>query len=552
MSDIPEGWATTNFGSICGSGQYGWTTKAKAEGSIKYLRTTDITKGQINWQSVPYCSEVPPDFEKYEIQSGDILISRAGSVGFSALISNVPFPTVFASYLIRFVPLQRIEPIYIAYFLKSPEYWQQISQASSGIAIANVNAKKLAELQVPIAPLNEQKRIADKLDRLLARVEACRERCDRIPSILKRFRQSVLATAISGDLTEDWRERNTEVETASALLKRIRDANIQRREIKVGQGISDPFDIPSTWEWVRLFDICKSITDGDHQPPPKAEIGVPFLTISNISKGRLDFNQIRYVPENYYEKINETRKPHLGDILYTAVGATYGIPVLVNIEERFCFQRHIAILKPSHLINSKYLLYTLQSDFVYRQATDAVTGTAQPTVPLSGLRQIKIPLPPLEEQSDIAHQLEKLFTFADRLEARYRNARAQVARLTPASLDKAFQGELVLQDPNDEPASVLLEQIRESKVENPTSKVPRRTMSRSPKVSESLYERIYRQFRTKNFDADALPELVGWDVETNREELFQLLDQGVLIMSKKEGGNGYTLKCADNPTEGHL
>jgi type I restriction enzyme, S subunit len=345
---------------------------------------------------------------------------------------------------------------YISAFLNSFDYTGYVS-GSTRLKLTQASMKLIP---VPLAPLNEQKRIADKLDRLLAKVDNCRERLDRIPLILKHFRQSILAAATAGKLTEDWRTKNTDAENTSDLLKKIQDTKIQKRTAKVGQGISDLFDLPPTWIWARLFDVCDSISDGDHQPPPQSESGVPFLTISNISKGKINFNKIRYVPEEYYEKIDTIRKPNSNDILYTAVGATYGIPVLVETEQRFCFQRHIAILKPNQLINNQYLFHALQSGFVYQQATDFVTGTAQPTVPLSGIRQIKVPIPPSEEQNNIIHQLKVLFDFADRLEARYQTARAQIDKLTPALLDKAFKGELVPQDPTDEPAATLLAKIQ--------------------------------------------------------------------------------------------
>jgi len=119
LSELPQHWIVTSFGSICGSGQYGWTTRAIDKGVVRLLRTTDITKGQIDWNSVPYCQDAPSDLDKYRVQANDILISRAGSVGFSILISHTPLPTVFASYLIRFVSSESIEPRYLAYFLKS-------------------------------------------------------------------------------------------------------------------------------------------------------------------------------------------------------------------------------------------------------------------------------------------------------------------------------------------------------------------------------------------------------------------------------------------------
>jgi len=482
MSELPNGWSKTSLSNLIthdglfSDGDWVESKDQDPNGSIRLLQLADIGDGVFLNKSQKFINEIKfQQLRCTELKEGDVLVARMPQpLGRACLMPSLPQRciTVVDVAIIR-PGSNSVSSQWLKYSLNSPHIRQEIELLSSGTTRQRITRKNLSQIDLPVPPLNEQRRIADKLDRLLARVDACRERCDRIPLILKRFRQSVLAAATSGELTEDWREQNPDTEAASALLKRIQDANVYRREIKVGQGIPDPFDIPSTWEWVRLFDICKSITDGDHQPPPKAETGVPFLTISNISKGRLDFNQIRYVPENYYERIDETRKPLLGDILYTAVGATYGIPVLVDTEQRFCFQRHIAILKPSHLINNKYLLYTLQSDFVYRQATDAVTGTAQPTVPLSGLRQIKVPLPPLEEQNEIAYQLEKLFAFADRLEARYKTARSQVDRLTPAVLDKAFRGELVPQDPNDEPASVLLEQIRSELATAKTNKSER-------------------------------------------------------------------------------
>jgi type I restriction enzyme S subunit len=134
--------------------------------------------------------------------------------------------------------------------------------------------------------------------------------------------------------------------------------------------------------------------------------------------------------------------------------------VLVDTEIEFCFQRHIALLKPHYSIVNKYLLYILKADFVYRQATDATTGTAQPTVPLSGLRKIRVPLPPLTEQYEIVQRVESLLKTADRTKQQFKQAKSQLDKLDRSILAKAFRGELVPQDPNDEPASVLLERIR--------------------------------------------------------------------------------------------
>ena len=152
MCNIPTGWRWAKLGDICCKPQYGWTSKASKTGSLKYLRTSDISSGKINWETVPYCQEIPPEPEKYEIQKNDILVSRAGSVGVSCRIESVPSDVVFASYLIRFQTLECVEPRFIEYYLKSDRYWRAISDCTAGIAIPNVNATKLSSLEMPLAP----------------------------------------------------------------------------------------------------------------------------------------------------------------------------------------------------------------------------------------------------------------------------------------------------------------------------------------------------------------------------------------------------------------
>ncbi|EAW5159395.1 restriction endonuclease subunit S, partial [Salmonella enterica] len=109
---LPEGWVTTHLSEICSKPQYGYTTKSSSMGDVKFLRTTDITKGAVDWSSVPYCMDAPEDVSKYQLQDRDIVISRAGSVGFSFLVQNPPSQVVFASYLIRFKPVNYFSEYY--------------------------------------------------------------------------------------------------------------------------------------------------------------------------------------------------------------------------------------------------------------------------------------------------------------------------------------------------------------------------------------------------------------------------------------------------------
>ena len=157
------------------------------------------------------------------------------------------------------------------------------------------------------------------------------------------------------------------------------------------------------WEKVRLEDCCYSISDGDHQPPPKAQQGIPFVTISNInSMNQLDFSDTMFVPKEYYQSLDEKRKVRKGDVLYSVVGS-FGIPVLIKEERPFIFQRHIAILRPKEdIVDSGFLFYTMLNRDFYAKADAVAIGVAQRTVSLGSLRNIKIDVPSLKSQKHIA------------------------------------------------------------------------------------------------------------------------------------------------------
>ena len=158
-----------------------------------------ITSGQIDWSSVPFCTEAPPDLEKYLIRENDIVISRAGSVGVSYLITKVE-PAVFASYLIRFRPGPQVLPEYLAYFLKSPAYWKQIADNTSGIAIPNVNASKLQEVRLHLVPLDQQRLIVAEIEKQFSRLDKAVAGLQRVKANLKRYKAAILKAAVEGRL----------------------------------------------------------------------------------------------------------------------------------------------------------------------------------------------------------------------------------------------------------------------------------------------------------------------------------------------------------------
>ncbi|OTD34233.1 hypothetical protein AW119_15770 [Escherichia coli] len=303
--------------------------------------------------------------------------------------------------------------------------------------------KYFKELKIDIPAWEEQKIIAEKLDTLLAQVDSTKTRLEQIPQILKRFRQAVLAAVVNGKLSKNTKQ----------------------------------------WEIYLLKNLCTSISDGDHQAPPKSETGIPFLVISDVNKGVIDFDNVsRWVPESYYQSLKEIRKPCQYDILYTVTGS-YGIPVIVNNNKPFCFQRHIAIIKPNrNLIDHRFLAFYLESPQIFKHASDVATGTAQKTVSLSSLRNFEISVPPLKEQHEIVRRVEQLFAYADTIEKQVNNALARVNNLTQSILAKAFRGELTTQWRAENPdlisgensAAALLEKIKAERAASGGKKASRK------------------------------------------------------------------------------
>ncbi|MBV3727053.1 restriction endonuclease subunit S [Bacteroides thetaiotaomicron] len=281
----------------------------------------------------------------------------------------------------------------------------------------------------------------------------------------KALRQKILDLAIHGKLVP----QDPNDEPASVLLERIKAE--KERLIKEGKikrskksaKTSDtphyqnvPFEVPSSWVWCKLEDYVKSVTDGDHQAPPKSDIGIPFLVISDVAKGKLNFLNTRFVPQEYYEKISFDRKPEKGDLLFTVTGS-YGIVVPVNIDCKFCFQRHIGLIKT--LNTSEYLLHLLKSSYFKGQCDEFATGTAQKTVGLETLRSFLLPIPPFAEQQRIVIEIEKWFSLIELIEGGKDDLQTTIKQAKSKILDLAIHGKLVPQDPNEEPAIKLLKRI---------------------------------------------------------------------------------------------
>jgi type I restriction enzyme S subunit len=376
-----------------------------------------------------------------------IIVGRKGSVGEINFSPAACWP-IDTTYYIDDFP-DGFPPKYWALYLKS----LRLGSHDKSSAIPGVSRKDIYCIGVPVPPLNEQRRIVAKLEKLLARVDVCQERLNKISVLLKRFRQSVLAAACSGRLTADWRETH------------IKDKPIEKTEI-LANGLPD---VPETWCWVKLPKTGEMSRGKSRHRPRNAPFllggSYPFIQTGDIAQsgGRITSHKHTYSEAG----LAQSR-------LWPA--KTVCITIAANIAESAlltypaCFPDSVVGIITDR---SKCLPEFLEF-FVRTAKSDLSTfapATAQKNINIKILSDVLVPLPPLPEQQEIVRRVEDLFKIADQIEERYKRAKAHIDKLTQSILAKAFRGELVRQDPNDEPASVLLECTRSSKIaDSPISK----------------------------------------------------------------------------------
>ena len=203
-------WKVKRLEELSSAIQYGYTAKATTERiGPKLLRITDIQNDAVDWDVVPFCEISAKEIEKYRLAKNDLLFARTGAtVGKSYLISGAIPESVFASYLIRVRLLEEVYPKYVAYFFRSGDYWRQITENQAGIGQPNVNGTKLAQIKIPVAPLNQQKNIVAEIEKQFSRLDEAVANLRRVKANLKRYKAAVLKAAVEGRLTEDWRKQH--------------------------------------------------------------------------------------------------------------------------------------------------------------------------------------------------------------------------------------------------------------------------------------------------------------------------------------------------------
>lgn len=424
MSEIlPKGWISTELGQIVlhRKGKKPESTIQTPKGGYVPYILIDEMEGK---PTRSYTDDKTVPIAKGE----DILIVWDGSIGKTA----TGLSGAIGSTIVALTPII-IPSNFLEAFLKLSK--PTIEQTSRGTGLQHINQSTFWPLAFPLPPLNEQKRIVSKLDKIMPRIATVKDRLDKVPAIVKRFRQSVLTAACSGRLTESIEE----------------------------------------YPVVPFCDLIKSIRGGTTSVPTNEFTNFPVLRSSSVRQGHIDLQDVKYLGRE--QSTNKDNFITNGDLLFTRLNGTaeyVGNCALVSgiqhskyqYPDRLYCARLIDKISPAYCVIA-FSLPEIRIDIENR----AKSSAGHKRISISDIKEMNIPFPPLEEQKEIVRQVDKLFALADRLESHYQKAKARVDKLSQSVLAKAFRGELVITESelaekdgrNFESAEKLLERILEEK-----------------------------------------------------------------------------------------
>lgn len=471
---VPHTWAWAQFGEVAAIAQD--LVDPKSVPHMPHIAPNNIEGGSrrlLDFQTVEADGVISP---KQRFVPGQVLFSKIRPYLRKAILAT--FEGVCSADMYPIWPGAGLEAEYLLYWLTAEDFRDIAAPHQGRTLLPKINQEGLNSTPLPMPPLAEQRRIVAKLDALTARTARARAELDRIPALAARQKQAVLSMAMSGELSAAWRlahpyERSAGEALAAVQAARQSDRRLARRKTF---GVQPSATIPRGWSWVSpdeaADDTPYSIGIGPFGSnllrSDYREQGVRLIFVRDIRRERFDAEDAWYVTS---EKADELYQ-HValgGDVLVTKMGEPPGDTALYPLgSPPAVITADCVKLRPHpKLALAKFLVFGIRAPVVTDQIAEITVGVAQQKISLDRFRQIALPMPPLEEQAEIVRRVETAFAEIDRLVAEAAAARRLLDRLDQATLAKAFRGELVRQDPADEPASVLLECIRADRASAP-------------------------------------------------------------------------------------
>jgi len=484
VSGLPTGWEFSKLDDVATWGSGGTPSRTKPEyfgGDIPWVTISDLTDSLVVDSNESISKTGLENSAAKLAPTGSILIALYGSIGKLGIAAK---PLTTNQAIAYAAPDDRsYDSKYLFHYLMRCR--QDLVLLGTGVTQKNIYIKDLKSFQIPLAPRLEQTRIVARLEELLSDLDAGVTELKAAQKKLGQYRQSLLKAAVDGSLSAEWRKNNPASETGAQLLERILKERRARWEAKQlakfkEQGKTPPKDwqkkypepvqadmtdlpaLPEGWSWATIDQLTIEQKYGSSAKTNEDDSGVPVLRMGNIQDGRIDFANLKYLPQDHAEfptlyledgdlLFNRTNSPEL--VGKTAVFRSETTPCsyasyLIAVRFSKCFTPELA----STYINSAYGRNWVKSVVVQQVGQANVNGTK--------LAALAVPLPPTEEQAEIFSTLTAQLTTEFEQEANITRSLKQAAAQRQNILRAAFAGQLVPQDPNDEPASVLLERIR--------------------------------------------------------------------------------------------
>lgn len=456
MSATPANWTSAKIGELCRLVN-GKAFKPSDWGvaGLPIVRIQNLNRSDAKFNFFD-----GPVEEKFLIKNGDLLFAWSGTPGTSFGAHTWNGPDAILN--------QHIFNVHYNHHVVDREFFrcainqtldEQIAKAHGGVGLAHVTKGRFEQTVIPLPPINEQRRMVAKIDSLSAKSKRTRDQLDHVPRLVEKYKQAILEQAFQGNLTSKWRAQQPN-------LVRI----VPRKEHNVRRGTASasmftpPYPVPPSWLWLRLPEVG-DLDRGRSRHRPRNDPRLfgghyPFIQTGDI---RAADRYLTAYSETYSDfGLSQSRLWPVGTLCIT-IAANIAETALLSIEA--CFPDSVVgFLSDVDKVDAGYIEFFLRTARAELEAF--APATAQRNINLDTLSNIRVPVPSLPEQREIVRRIENAFAWIDRLAKEAINARKLIDRLDQAVLAKAFQGELVPQDPSDEPASVLLERIRAQRSSN--------------------------------------------------------------------------------------
>ena len=418
--DVPEGWAWCRLGTLSETTDYiANGSFADTRANVKFykeknyallVKTQDFNNNFTD--DLTYTDETGYNFlSKSHLFGGELLLSNIGaSIGKALIVPKFDIPMAVAPNSIVVRTTDLLETQFLKSIMLSTYGQNALVAFTAGSAMPKFNKTQLRSLLIPLPTIYAQQSIISTVNTIFETIQVIENDKDELENLIKHTKSKILDLAIHGKLVP----QDPNDEPAEELLKRI--ATSDNRPYKKLSGDEIPFELPKTWIWQKLPDLCSiPITDGTHKTPTYSdkENGIPFLSSKDVTSGEIDWSKIKYITKELHEELYKRLAPQKNDILLAKNGTT-GIAALVKDNTVFDIYVTLALIRPiSKIIYPQYLLYIINSQFCKNQFNDHLTGIGVPNLHLVDINKTVIPLPPLSEQQRIVLKIEELFEYTD-------------------------------------------------------------------------------------------------------------------------------------------